>query len=173
MAHNKFESARFAQVSDQALEKMTDGVEKALSESAARGFPVPGGDSLSVILDLTQEAKGVIVEGHGKIYEERSGQIFEIQKFVLEYLVKVAKFAMELYREQLFNAISLEQAQQAADTERSEPTSHGSTSKPKPAWPPSSEIRQTWRGALPHIGSSWWMPKRSPSTPNPFLRMPS
>jgi hypothetical protein len=119
MSHNKLESARFAQVSDQAAGKMLDGVEKILSESAARGFAIPGGDTLFKILDVVDEARATVVEGNGKIYEERSGQIFEVEKFALDYLVKMAKLAMDLYREQLFNEIALEQAQQSADTERS------------------------------------------------------
>jgi len=118
MEHNRLESAKFAQLSDDAMLKMVDGVEKALSDSAARGFPVPGAETLTTILNTTIAAKELICEGNGKIYDERSGQIFEVQKFALEYLVKVAKFAMELYREQLFNAIAIEQAQEATDMER-------------------------------------------------------
>jgi hypothetical protein len=118
MSHNKAESARFAQAADQATGKMMTEVEKALAASAARGFPVAGADTLNAILDITSEARGKIVEANGKTYEERSAQLLEIDKFALDYLVKIAKFAMELYREQLFNAIALEQAQEAANTER-------------------------------------------------------
>jgi hypothetical protein len=116
---NRYESAKFAQASDQMMDKLTDTVEKTLADSAARGFHSPAGDALMTILGASLEAKGAITEANGKIYEERSQMLFQIDEFFLNYLVKVAKLAMDLYREKLMNALAIEAAELTAETERS------------------------------------------------------
>lgn len=118
MDFNKTESARVAQASDELMGKLTDGVEKALSEDAGRGFPMPSGDTLAAILAAGQEAKGKLADANGKIYAERRQVIFQEQEFDLKVLVRIAKLALELYKATIFNALSLEQAQAQAVTER-------------------------------------------------------
>jgi hypothetical protein len=111
MEFNRLESAKFAIAADETLTKLTDGVEKALAEDAGRGFPAPGGDTLAAILAAGQEAKGKLGELNAKIYEERRGLIFQSEEFEMGFIVKVSRLAMELYREEIFNALALEQAE--------------------------------------------------------------
>jgi len=111
MESNRSESAHFAQASDELLGKLTDEVDKALSDAAGRGFPMPGGDTLAEILAATGEAKGKLAEVNGKIYELRRGVIFQEDEFAMQFIVKVGKLAMELYREEIMNALTLEAAE--------------------------------------------------------------
>ena len=116
MATNKSESAKFAQAADQAARKLSTGVETALADNAARGFHAPSGDTLAAILGAIQETKGTLVEANGKIYDERREVIFQEQLFAMKLVVKITKLALEAYREMIFNAIAIEQAEQAAET---------------------------------------------------------
>ena len=116
---NNRESAEWALGVDAEAEKLLMGVDKALADGAARGFPAPPGDTLEAILTAGQGAKGKLAETDGKIYDTRRGVIFQEQEFALGVLVKLAKLAMDLYREQIFNALALEEAGQHATTERS------------------------------------------------------
>jgi hypothetical protein len=111
MEFNRTESAKFAQAADELSSKLTDGVEKALAEDAGRGFALPSGDTLATILAAGQEAKGKLTEANGKIYQERRGVIFQEEEFAMALMVKIAKLAMELYREELMNALAIEQAE--------------------------------------------------------------
>jgi hypothetical protein len=111
MEFNRTESAKFAQAADELMDKLTDGVEKALAENAGRGFPFASGNTLAAILAAGQDFKGKLTEANGKIYEERRGVIFQEQEFVLGLMVKIAKLAMELYREEIMNALAVEQAE--------------------------------------------------------------
>ncbi|MFA5381963.1 MAG: hypothetical protein WC356_02270 [Candidatus Micrarchaeia archaeon] len=122
MGFDRLESAKFAIAADEIMDKLTGGVEKALAENAGRGFAMPGGDTLAAILAATQDAKGKLVEVNGKIYEERRGVIFQEQEFELKYMVQIAKLAMDLYKEELMNALAIEAAQADAlrDTGRAD-----------------------------------------------------
>lgn len=119
MAFDRTESAKFAQAADALLGKLEAGVTDALAKNAAKGFPSPTGATLEAILEAGQEVKGQLVEANGKIYDERRGVIFQEQEFALKILVRIAKLSFEVYREAIFNALALEQAQQAAASERS------------------------------------------------------
>lgn len=118
MAFDRTESGKFAQVADQVAGKLTEGVEKVLAENAGRGFPAPTGVTLEAVLVAGQEAKGQLVEANAKIYDERRGVIFQQEEFALKILVRVATLAMEIYREEILNALALEQSEAQAVTER-------------------------------------------------------
>ncbi len=109
MIFNRRESAEWTIGVDAEAEKLQAGVDKALADGAARGFPSPPGEILSAILASGQDAKRKLVETDGKIYEERQGVLFQQQEFALNVLVKLAKLGMELYRDDIFNALELEQ----------------------------------------------------------------
>lgn len=111
MQFDPLESAKFAQAADEGMEKLADGVSKVLAENAGRGFPMPAGPTLETILNATQAAKGALVEANGKIYDERRGLIFQQTEFLMGVVVKLAKLSMELYREELMNALIVEAAQ--------------------------------------------------------------
>lgn len=111
MEFDRSESAEFAQAADQVMGKLSDGVSQALAKNAGKGFPAPTGDTLAVILAAGQDAKDKLVEANGKIYEGRRGVIFQEQEFALTVLVKLSKLAMELYREELMNALAVEQSE--------------------------------------------------------------
>ena len=94
-------------------------MDKALADGAARGFPSPPGETLADILAAGQETKGKLAGVNGKIYDTRREVLFQQDEFALSVLVKLAKLAMELYREQIFNALALEQSQVEAQKETS------------------------------------------------------
>jgi hypothetical protein len=119
MSFNRRESAEWALAVDAEAGKLQAGVDKALADGAARGFSSPPGDTLGDILAMGQEVKGKLVEADGKIYDTRRGVLFQQQEFALGILVKLAKFGLELYRSDIFNALELEQAQQQAVMARS------------------------------------------------------
>ena len=119
MTINRRESAEWTLAVDAEAEKLLTGVDKTLADGAARGFPAPPGDTLATILVVGQGAKGKLVETDGKIYDTRRGVLFQQQEYLLSVLVKLSKLAMELYREEIFNALALEEAQEHATAERS------------------------------------------------------
>lgn len=119
MSFNLRESAEWALGVDAEAEKLQDGVDKALADGAARGFPSPPGETLADILAAGQETKGKLTGVNGKIYDTRREVLFQQDEFALSILVKLAKLAMELYREQIFNALALEQSQVEAQKETS------------------------------------------------------
>ena len=116
---NRRESAEWALGVGAETEKLITGVDRALADGAARGFPAPPGDTLAAILTAGQGAKEKLVETDGKIHDTRRGVLFQQQEFVLNVLVKLAKLAMELYREQIFDALAIEQSQVEALRETS------------------------------------------------------
>ena len=109
MEVNKQESGRFAILADQELSKLSDGVDKALGEAAGRGFAAPPGVTLEAILAAGQDTKGKLTEGLGKIYDDRRGVLFQETEFEMKIIVALAKLGMELYREELLNALAVEQ----------------------------------------------------------------
>jgi len=109
MEVNKQESGRFAILADQELSKLSDGVDKALGEAAGRGFAMPPGNTLEAILAAGQDTKGKLTEGLGKIYDDRRGVLFQEIEFEMKIIVALAKLGMELYREELLNALAVEQ----------------------------------------------------------------
>jgi hypothetical protein len=111
MSFNRRESAEWALGVDAEAEKLTATVDKALTDGAARGFPAPPGDTLEAILNLGQGTKGKLAEEDGKIYETRRGVLFQEQEFALNVLVKVAKLAFEIYKDDIFNALAIEEEQ--------------------------------------------------------------
>jgi len=115
---NRRESAEWAQGVEAAADKLQVSVDKALADGAARGFPAPPGETLGLILAMGQETKEQLVQVNGKIYDERRAILFSEEEFALKVLVKVATLGMELYREELFNALSLEQAEVQARVQR-------------------------------------------------------
>ncbi len=118
MAYPRDESAKFAQAASQVMGQYEEAKDKLLTADAARGFAAPSGDTLSEILAAGQAAKGKLTEINGKIYEERRGILFQQEEFAMKVLVQVAKLAMELYREELMNALAIEQAEAAALRDR-------------------------------------------------------
>ena len=63
-------------------------------------------------------AKDKLTEENSKIYELRRKTLFEQDLFAMELIVKISKLAMELYREELLNALVIEQAEAAAIRDR-------------------------------------------------------
>ena len=118
MSFNRRESADWAMAVDTEAGKLLDTVNKELADGAARGFAAPPGDTLASILAVGQDTKGKLAELDGKIYETRRGVIFQEQEYALSILVRLAKLSMELYREQLFNALAVEQTCQEAQRDR-------------------------------------------------------
>ena len=119
MSFDKSESARWAIECDKAAGELYAGVDKALADSASRGFPAPAGDALAVILSIGQGVKDKLAEFNGaKIYEDRRATLFQIEEYRLKILVKLATLAMDLYREQIFNALAIEEAQEHATATR-------------------------------------------------------
>jgi hypothetical protein len=111
---SRTESAKWALESQKVVGELQDGVEKALSEAASRGFPAAPGVTLAAILAASQDAKGKLTEANGKIYEDRRGVIFQEEEFLIKTIVQVARLAMEMYRAELLNALEIEQAQNLA-----------------------------------------------------------
>jgi hypothetical protein len=118
MSFNRRESAEWALGVDAEAEKLLTGADKALADGAARGFPSPPGDTLANLLALGQDTKGKLAEVDGKIYDKRREVLFQEQEYLLSTLVKLAKLGMELYREQIFNALAIEEAQEHATATR-------------------------------------------------------
>jgi hypothetical protein len=114
MSFNRTESAKFAQENQKIVGELHAGVDKALAEAASRGYAAAPGDTLATILAAGQVAKGKLVEVNGKIYDDRRGVLFQQDEFAINILVRLAKLGMELYREQIFNALAIEQAEQEA-----------------------------------------------------------
>jgi hypothetical protein len=119
MEYDRQESAKFALTIDKETDKLADGVEKALADSASKGFAMPTGSILETVLGATLDTKAALTEANGKIYDDRRGVLYQQEEFQLSLLVKIAKLAYEKYREELFNALAIDQAQQEADIQRS------------------------------------------------------
>jgi hypothetical protein len=119
VSFNPKESAEWALAADGGAEKLAAGVDKALADAAGRGFPAPPGETLSAILTMGLETKASLVQANGKIYDEGRARLFQVDEFALKVIVRLAKLGMELYRERLFNALALEEAQAQAVAERS------------------------------------------------------
>ena len=111
---NRTESARFAQENQKIVGELHAGADKALAEAASRGFAVAPGDTLAAILAAGQAAKDKLVEGNAKIYDDRRKVLFEQDEFAMKLIVSLAKLGMELYREELMNALAIEQAENTA-----------------------------------------------------------
>ena len=108
---NSREAAEWAIGVGAEAEKLLAGVDKALADGAARGFPAPPGDTLAAILAMGQDAKGKLAEVDGKIHDTRRGVLFQQDEFALNVLVKLAKLAMEIYRAEIFDALAIEEEQ--------------------------------------------------------------
>lgn len=118
MSFNRTESARFAQENQKIVGELHQGVDKALAEAASRGFAAAPGDTLAAILFAGQTAKDKLVEANGKIYDDRRKVIFEQDEFAMKIIVQISKLAMELYRDELMNALALEAAEKDALRDR-------------------------------------------------------
>jgi hypothetical protein len=114
MSHNVTESALWQQAADKIVGELHQGVDKALSEAASRGYAAPPGDTLAVILGAGMAAKGKLTEENSKIYEARKKIIFEQDLFAMELIVKISKLAMTLYASELINALLIENAEKDA-----------------------------------------------------------
>ena len=114
MSFNSTESARFAQENQKIVGELHAGVDKALAEAASRGYAAAPGDTLATILFAGQAAKDKLVEANGKIYDDRRKVLFEQDEFAMKLIVSLAKLGMELYREELMNALALEIAEKDA-----------------------------------------------------------
>ena len=68
---NSRESAEWSLAVDAEAEKLLTGVDKALADGAARGFPSPPGETLAAILAAGQDTKGRLATVDGKIYDTR------------------------------------------------------------------------------------------------------
>jgi len=125
MEYDRHESARWALATNQEMDKYLEARDTILDDSAARGFPAVTGEGLSQLLVVGAKTKKALVEANGKLYDEERGRGFELTEFQLKLAVAVAKLAMELYREQILNQVSIEQTEeevlkegQRADVER-------------------------------------------------------
>lgn len=114
MSFNRTESARFAQENQKIVGELHAGVDKALAEAASRGYAAAPGDTLATILAAGQNAKDKLTEGNAKIYDDRRKVLFEQDEFAMKLIVQVSKLAMELYRDELMNALVLEAAEKDA-----------------------------------------------------------
>lgn len=114
MAYPKEESAKFAQLSTQVMGEFEQGRDKILDTSAARGFGAPSGDAVMDLFELGQKSKAKLAEGNGKIYAERRGILFGQQEFAYKAIVEAAKLGMELYRQEILDALEVEAAEEDA-----------------------------------------------------------
>jgi len=114
MAYRTDESGKWALAVHKVADKLGAAVDKSLSDNAARGFCEATGPTLEAVLKASQEAKGLLTEENGKIYDDRRGAIFAREEFDMNMAVKLAKLGMELYREELLHALALEQAENTA-----------------------------------------------------------
>ena len=62
--------------------------------------------------------KDKLAEGNAKIYDDRRKILFEQDEFAMKVVIKVAKLSMELYREELINALAIEQEENQALKQR-------------------------------------------------------
>ena len=108
---NRRESADFAIAADAETEKLLSGVEKVLADGASRGFPTPPGETLEAILAISLGAKDKLVAANGSLYDKSREVLFQQQEYALNVHVRLAKLVMELYREQIFDALSVEKAE--------------------------------------------------------------
>jgi hypothetical protein len=111
---NRTESARFAQENQKIVGELHAGADKALAEAASRGYAAAPGDTLAAILFAGQDAKDKLTEANGKIYDDRRKVLFEQDEFAMKIIVQLSKLAMELYRDELMNALALEAAEKDA-----------------------------------------------------------
>jgi hypothetical protein len=118
METDKHESAKWALITNQAVDGYLETRDLVLDESAARGFPTVTGEGLSQLLVAGTKTKKTLTEANGKLYEEERTRIFEKIEFDLKLGVQVAKLAMQLYREQLLNEVGIEQTEEEARKER-------------------------------------------------------
>ena len=118
MTYNSRESAEWTLAVDAEAGKLLTGADKVLADGVARGFPSPPGNTLATLLAIGQDTKVKLAESDGKIYETRRAVLFQEQEYLLSTLVKLAKLAMELYREQIFNALAIEEVQEHATATR-------------------------------------------------------
>lgn len=115
---NRTESARWAQENQKVIGELHAGVDKVLAEAASRGFSAAPGETLAAILGTGQAAKDKLAEGNAKIYDDRRKILFEQDEFAMKVVVQVAKLSMELYREELINALAIEQEENQALKQR-------------------------------------------------------
>lgn len=115
---NRTESARWAQENQKVIGELHAGVDKVLAEAASRGFSAAPGETLAAILGAGQAAKDKLAEGNAKIYDDRRKILFEQDEFAMKVVVQVAKLSMELYREELINALAIEQEENQALKQR-------------------------------------------------------
>jgi hypothetical protein len=111
---NRTESAKWAQENQKIVGELHAGADKALADAAGRGFPLAPGATLATILAAGQVAKDKLTEGNAKIYEDRRKVLFEQDEFAMKLIVSLAKLGMELYREELMNALAIEQTENTA-----------------------------------------------------------
>ena len=119
MTFNRRESAEWALSVDAEAEKLLVGVDKALADGAARGFPSPPGGTMAAILEMGQDTKGKLVVVDGKIFDTRREVLFQQQEFALKILVQLGKLGLELYQAQIFDALAIEEEQVKALRETS------------------------------------------------------
>ena len=114
MTYPKDESGKWAQVATKAADEYVLNRDKILDNAAARGFGAVPGDAVFDLFELGQDTKGKLMESLGKIYNDRRGTLFQQEEFLLKVLVQVGKLGMDLYREELVNALALEAADEDA-----------------------------------------------------------
>ena len=111
---NRTESAKWALENQKLVGDLHTGADKVLTEAAGRGFAAAPGVTLATILAAGQEVKDKLTEANGKIYDDRRKVLFEQDEFAMKIIVQLAKLGMELYREELMNALAIEQAENTA-----------------------------------------------------------
>lgn len=116
--YNRTETARWQQETDKLVGELHAGADRVLAEAAARGFAAPPGATLGAILTAGQEVKEKLTEANGKIYDDRRKVLFEQDEFAMKLIVSLSKLGMELYREELMNALILEAAEKDALRDR-------------------------------------------------------
>ena len=111
---NRTESAKWALENQKLVGDLHTGADKVLTEAAGRGFAAAPGVTLATILAAGQEVKDKLTEANGKIYDDRRKVLFEQDEFAMKIIVQLAKLGMELYREELMNALAIEQTENTA-----------------------------------------------------------
>jgi len=118
MTLDRLDVAKWTEATTELAGKLEGEADKVLTEDAARGFPAPSGDALGTLLEIGQDVKMKLITADGKIYAEQRQVIFEQDEFAMKIFTKIAKLALELYRERLFNVLAMEQAEAAEKEER-------------------------------------------------------
>lgn len=118
MSEDRHEANRWTLVVEPEVNDYLMMRRKVLADGAARGFPVTPGESMFNLLLAGMQMRKKLTEGNGKIYDEERQRAYELIEFELKLAVEFAKLAMQLFREQLLNAVAIEIEEESAYRQR-------------------------------------------------------